>query len=338
MGLAIAGCGAQATSPAGSPAGSPATSASTGASAATPIEPEEVDIALNFVIDATYAPILYGIEQGIFEEEGVILEVGNLVEAGGSARAIELLNIEEVDFSFSDVLVYMADRIENDSPNMGVLVWMDVPTIGLGTLDQPITDIAQLGGMSIAASPFSALRYTLPILLRDHGVDPDSVSLELSETPIQLLFEGDVDAAALGIAGNLEPATREAEQQGFTLHFLDLADYGMFSYSKTLFVRTELIDTNPDLVARVVAALKRSMDESFEADDDAVADVLLAAAPLISREEALAEWQAFKAAVENPGPFEATAVAEQLRYVVEGLDLPTDLEAEDFFTNEFVPD
>jgi NitT/TauT family transport system substrate-binding protein len=325
--IVIGGCTPGATGE--SPGGDESPSAPTG-------DLDEVSIVLNFVLDATYAPYLYGIEHGIFAEEGIELTI---VPGEGSGFALQQLNEQQVDFAVSDMLVYMTDRIENGSATTAVMTHLDAPGMGLATVDAPLGDLSELSGKTVAAVPFSSTRYVLPVVLEQNGIDPNTVEIQLTEgATFQLLFEGDVDVAETFMAGSLGPATLLAEENGETLYWLDLQDYGLVGYSKTVITSDELIESNPDLVTRMVHALDRSIDESFAADDAEVIDLLLEHEPSLEREGMEIQWQQFKEVVDNPGPFDPEEVAGQLTYVLEGLDLTTDLSPEDFYTNDFVED
>jgi NitT/TauT family transport system substrate-binding protein len=324
--IALSACGTG-TPASGSPAsGTPASG--------TPAALTKVTILQDWVLDATFAPHLFGIENGIFEKHGIDLE---LVSGQGSEFSMQQLNENQVQFATADLLAYLADRAVNDSPTTAVMTQLDSPTAGILTT-QPVDALEDLAGKQVAIAPFSVFRLVLPVVLQQNGLERDAVDIELIETgSFALLFEGEIDAMEAYKAGSLATGMLEAEDIGTEVHYLDMADFGLVGYDKILVVRNDVIEDNPDLVRRLTAALRESVDQALAASDEEIADLVVAKAPELQRDEVILQWQQMKELVDDIGAFDNDVVATNLTYLTEGLEIDHDLQPEDVFTNDFIP-
>jgi NitT/TauT family transport system substrate-binding protein len=294
----------------------------------------QVSILQDWVLDATFAPHLYGIENGIFEAHGIELE---LISGQGSEFSMQQLNENQVQFATSDLLAYLADRAVNDSPTTAVMTQLDSPTAGILTLD-PVASLEEMAGKRVAIAPFSVFRLVLPVVLQENGLDRDSVQIELIETgSFALLFEGEIDAMEAYKAGSLATGMLEAEAIGEEVHYLDMAEFGLVGYDKILVVRNDVIESNPDLVRNLTAALRESVDRALQATDEEIADLVVSRAPELQRDEVILQWQQMKELVDDVGAFDTEVIATNLLYLTEGLEIGHSLQPEDVFTNEFIP-
>jgi NitT/TauT family transport system substrate-binding protein len=317
--------------------GSPSASADEsepGGPSSTPVTMTDVSILADWVLDASFAPHLYGIEAGIFEDYGINLE---LIPGQGSDFSMQQLEEGQVDFATADLLAYLAARADHDSPTTTVVTLLDETTAGL-LVNEPAETLADLDGRTVAIAPFSVFHLVLPVVLEENGLDPASVQIELVDTgSFALLFEGDVDGMEAYKGGSLPVGTAQAEEFGVPVYYLDMADFGLVGYDKILVTTNDMIESDPDLVSRLVEALLASTEAALQASDDEIADVVLAAAPELNREEVLLQWEQVKELVNDLGAFDPEVITVNLGYVSDALDIQHDLQAEDVYTNEFIP-
>lgn len=294
---------------------------------------DEVRLLLNWVPDAARFPHLYGIEHGIFEKHGIELE---LIPGKGSGFAMEQINEDKFDFVQSDFLSYVASRAEHDSPTTAVMSFMDEATAGLMSL-QPIDSVDDLVGKDIAIEPFDAMQFILPVVLAENGLPPDSWKIKLVDTAgFQVLLEKRVDAISVFKTGSLAIGQLAAERFDEEAYFLNLADFGLAAYPNVIVARNEVLESDPDLVQRLVAAFQESAERSLEASDDEVFDLVSAVSPELDRETTLLQWEQTKEILTADGAFDTEIVETNLGYVSDALEIDHDLQPEDVFTNEFV--
>jgi ABC-type nitrate/sulfonate/bicarbonate transport system substrate-binding protein len=102
-------------------------------------------------------------------------------------------------------------------------------------------------------------------------------------------------------------------------------------------VRNDVIEENPDLVRRLVAAMKESTEAASEATPEEIAELVTAHAPEISEQVVVLDWPDYRELISESGLIEEEVVETNLRYLTDGLGISHDLQAADMYTNEFVP-
>jgi NitT/TauT family transport system substrate-binding protein len=299
-----------------------------------PTELTPVILQMHFLPQLDWGGYLYGIENGIFEEHGIDLE---MVPGQGSAFTMQQLNEDQAQFGSANILAYLADRAGTGSETTGVYVVTGHPQVGMLTTVPDADSLDDLAGHTLGLIPFSAWRSVLPVVLQENGLEPDSVEVELVTYSIALLLEGQVDALEVYQGSNLASATAAAEEGGAEVSFLDMADFGFVGYSQTIVARNDVIESDPELVSRMLAAIRQSYDEAFAQDDQAIIDMVVGLYPELASDYAVEDWAQYKTLVSETGLFDTEVVATSLGYVADGMGIPHDLQAEDVFTNEFVP-
>jgi NitT/TauT family transport system substrate-binding protein len=258
-GLVLAGCSA------GNQAGAdPAESAGAGGADG---DLTEVTITLNWVPYGEHAPFYYGVEQGIFEEEGIDLTIqpGN-----GSGNTIQQVAQNNTDFGWADTPP-LANAISSGMPVKSAGVFLQTgPSSVEFFADQGITEPADLVGKTVGGTPGDAMYGTFPAWLELNGVDPADVKVVNVDAAgkIAALIEGQVDA----IQGfHHDQAPTIANQTGKEVEALPFADFGMNLLGTGLVVNDRTIADDPELVEAMVRATSRAFLEASEDQEAAVA-------------------------------------------------------------------
>jgi NitT/TauT family transport system substrate-binding protein len=246
--LAVAGCSAGATPD----------SAAEGNAAVT--------ITLNWVPYGEHAPLYYGVEQGIFEEEGIDLTIqpGN-----GSGNTVQQVAQRNTDFGWSDTPP-LANGISSGMPVRSVGVFLQTgPSSVEFFADQGITEPADLVGKTVGGTPGDAMYGTFPAWLELNGVDPADVTVVNVDAAgkIAALIEGKVDAIQ-GFHHDQAPTIEN--QSGEEVDALPFADFGMNLLGTGLVANEAMIQDDPELVEAMVRATSRSFHEAADNQDAAV--------------------------------------------------------------------
>jgi len=292
-----------------------------------------VSFQMHFLPEPAWGTHLYGIEHGIFAEHGIDLD---LIPGQGSQFSMQQLNEGEVQFAQASLIAYLTSKAETGSETTAVFSPIDHPQAGILTTT-PAESLEDLAGTTVGMIPFSVSQLLLPLVLAENGIDPASVTIESVNYSPALLFEGTVDGLEVYKGGNVATLTSAAEQAGVDVYHLDLHDFGLEGYAHSLIVSDELIANDPDLVGRMVAALKESLDGVQSASPEEIADLVTAEAPEIAREDVIAEWTDYRELINESGLIDEAVVQTNLDYVSDGLGIPHELQAADMYTNEFVP-
>ncbi len=227
----------------------------------------EVTVTLNWVPYGEHAPFYYGVEQGIFEEEGIDLTIqpGN-----GSGNTVQQVAQRNTDFGWADTPP-LANAVSSGMPVRSVGVFLQTgPSSVEFFADQGITEPSGLVGKTVGGTPGDAMYGTFPAWLEINGVDPADVTVVNVDAAgkIAALIEGKVDAIQ-GFHHDQAPTIEN--QTGREVDALPFADFGMNLLGTGLVANETLIADDPELVEAMVRATSRSFLAAAEDPDAAVA-------------------------------------------------------------------
>jgi len=227
----------------------------------------EVTVTLNWVPYGEHAPFYYGVEQGIFEEEGIDLTIqpGN-----GSGNTVQQVAQRNTDFGWADTPP-LANGISSGMPVRSVGVFLQTgPSSVEFFADQGITEPADLVGKTVGGTPGDAMYGTFPAWLELNGVDPADVTVVNVDAAgkIAALIEGKVDAIQ-GFHHDQAPTIEN--QTGEEVEALPFADFGMNLLGTGLVAHEALLADDPELVEAMVRATSRAFLAASEDPDAAVA-------------------------------------------------------------------
>jgi ABC-type nitrate/sulfonate/bicarbonate transport system substrate-binding protein len=172
----------------------------------------------------------------------------------------------------------------------------------------------------------------------ENGLEPDSIQIEtMQATNMAILLEGTVDSIEGFLGGNVASNRAVAEEAGVEVYHLDLNDFGLEGYAHPLIVRNDVLESDPDLVRRLVAAMKESVNAALDASPEEIAELVHAYAPEVSEDVVVLDWPDYRELVNESGLIDEAVVETNLGYVSDGLGISHDLQAADMYTNEFVP-
>jgi NitT/TauT family transport system substrate-binding protein len=336
--IVAAGC-TSGGSPAPSPSAAGSAAASTGASAAPSASPLAVvkhSVMLEWLLEPPYAPFLWGKEKGYFEEVGIDLD---LIPGQGSDLAMTQINEDKVDFAFTDLETYLVQRAAGQTPTTAVFALLNQGTTGIVS-NFPIETLADMSGHSWGTVGFSSGNVVVPYILEQNGVDPSTVEIQILDFGVLYasLFDGTIDSAEAHYPGSWESVMVQARELGKTVYFTPLSEFGLKTYSKMMIVRDDIIESDPDLVRRMVGAMKRSADEAMaNATDAEVFDLMRTVDEQADEEVTGLVWQGFKDVVENPGPLDPAVITDTIARLEATQGLDSEIVVEDVYTNEFLP-
>lgn len=322
--LVLAACGKSATS--------------SGESTATsaPAQPKKVSVIGDWIFDVGFGGLAYGLSKGYFQQHGVDL---NFIPGRGSDLAMQQINQGKVDFAFTDLSTYLAQRIKGQTDTTAVFAWMNTPIIGVLSLS-PINSPQDMTGKTFGTVAFSSGRYSLPYVLKQNGVDPSSVKVQLLDFSVlyPTLFQGKLHTAEADYAGSYESAYFAAQKAGIKVYFKRLADWGFKDYGKLLIVRSNLIQSNPELVRNVIAGFSESITNALaNASGEEIYNDLKKYNPQADKQGTVLGWTDLKQIIHNPGPIDQATVEYTLNFLAATQGTKTDHAASSFYDNAFIP-
>jgi NitT/TauT family transport system substrate-binding protein len=319
-----------------SAASSPATSATASepaaSVAASPIEVKKVSLQLDFTISGSSGGLLWGIDKGYFKDAGIDLDV---IPGRGSDLALNQIDSGNVDFAMLDGSNYVAARAENVTKTTALYAFQNISTTAIASKVQ-INDPKDMVGKSFGTVAQSSGRTKIPLVLKNNGVDPKSVQIELMDFSVlyPTLFEGKIDTAEVGVPGSWEGAYIAAQKQGLTLYVKLISDWGYRDYSKLLIASDKVISENPDLVKRMVAAIDKSQNDAIaNATGDEIYELVKKVDPQVEEDAAKLTWEDVQKYIKNPGPMDDATFQFQLQQ----LEKPSTMNPSELYTNDYIP-
>jgi NitT/TauT family transport system substrate-binding protein len=247
----------------------------------------DVTLTLNWYPYGEHAPFYYGVDQGIFEEHGINLEI----QAGqGSGRTVTAVGGDQTDFGWADTPAVMAG-IAQGVPVKSVGVFLQTTPAAVQFFDEAgIESPEDLRGKTIATTAGDALSATFPAFLRANGLSVEDVSMQSTDAAgkIAAVVSGRTDAL-LGFAHDQGPTI--AETAGETVSYLRFAEHGVEFLSNGLIASDTTIEEDADLVREMVAATSEAFAAAVENPEDAVAAMEGASQQLPSEAVLLESWQ-----------------------------------------------
>ncbi|MGC5617603.1 ABC transporter substrate-binding protein [Georgenia sp. Z1491] len=231
-------------------------------------------ITVGMIPIADVVPLNMAVEEGIFEEHGLDVE---LVAAQGGAAIIPAVISGEFQFGYSNVASLL---IAHDT-GIGIEVVSNGSTstnepgndvTEVASLDESLQSIEDLEGSTVAVNALNNFAdITIRASMEAAGADPDTVEfVELPYPSMPAALEaGDVDAA-----WTTEPFRTEILQNGGHIVASPMTDMSENFDSAFYFASTELAAEDPDLVERFVAAMHEAFELAME-DEDATRDAIV---------------------------------------------------------------
>lgn len=229
---------------------------------------DDVIMRLNFTPWAMHAQYFAGQSQGIYADAGINIDIrppsaGQLNESI-IATGREHFGVTNVDsFTKARANGLPVRAIMMDQPEMPYAV------ITLGSSN--ITAPDQMKGKKLALFQAISVGMVAPFLAAGGLTDDDVTLVTIARgTENQLLASGEVDA----ILGFSYGQALTLEERGIPVNVMPLKDFGVNTYGTVIYTSDMMIEQNPDLVQRFVAATVKALDWTADNKRDAVAEVI----------------------------------------------------------------
>jgi NitT/TauT family transport system substrate-binding protein len=303
------------------------------------VEPDYVTLRTNWLFSGIHAWLFYGREKGYFKDENIVLDIR---EGNGSGNVVRTVINKDDDFALVSTQPPLIS-ISQGAPIKFIYTWIGNFTWGyLCRPELNITDAKGLEGKVIVSSPGNAGIPAHPIFIEKAGLDPakmQDLTLVDAGAMVSTVLTGKADCELGGVSDHL-PLW---EAEGVTPTVVWMRDYGIAGPATGVITHQDMIDNNPDLVARLVRALQKSQMECGQ-DVEGCVNALITAHPMMdfdtqlsSLELSIDDW--LGANQDCVGQFvkENWDFGYQLLKEVPDSAIEGDKPIEDFYTDQFVP-
>ncbi len=234
---------------------------------------DNVTLQLDWVPGGIAAPWFYGITEHCFSDRGIALKI---TRGYGAGDAVTKVATGAAPFGVTDFGAMIAVRAKSGAPVKALMPIMSNSPFGVAVMDtSPITTLKDLEGKKVASAPGDAGMQFLPIGMQIAGADFSKIT-KMGVDPatlVGLLIQGKIDAITTYVTTGIS-VNEAAMQVGRKIRMIPFGQ-ALQIYNVSLFSSDALIQSNPDLVARMIAAAKCSFDkarEHPEASIDAIVD------------------------------------------------------------------
>jgi NitT/TauT family transport system substrate-binding protein len=307
--------------------------------AATPaMAQDRVSLRLNWLLYGFHTPFHLGVERGFYREAGIELTIG---EGQGSARAVQLVAAGSDTFGLSDG-ASIINGVTRGAPVQAVMGIMNrSPFAIIVREDSGIRTMRDLAGRTIAATTGEAGLVIFPAMLRANNMAPDAVRFLRVDGAGKLVAT--LENRTVGMLGGVENQALILPQRGVAVRSILYADNGANTMGLAIHATRDTLSRNPDMVRRFVRATQRSF-EAAEREPEAAIAAGIRVKPDMERDLSLAQLRAglplvrsARGAQQPIGWMAPEDWAETLSLMKEYQELRTDLPADAFFTNGFLP-
>jgi NitT/TauT family transport system substrate-binding protein len=300
---------------------------------------EEVTLQLGWIEKEEYAFLYSGIENGFFEEQGIDLKIQT---GDGSSVAMTTVSEGRAEFGYTGGPSFFVARSEGLPLKMVAMFLQQSPSVILSWPETPVDDLKDLEGQRFILTPGDGFTALWPACAERNDVDQSKVEGQSigTEARAQAFVAHRSDAMPWFVTTSVAELE---EQAGTTFESLSAVDFDCSILQNGLFTTDELIDSDPDLVKRMVAASTKSWDWT-EKNPEKAAEVILERLPDYELEdvtqvvEATNELAHTEASAGKPTGWMAESDWQDSLELMEQSDqLSEPLEIDDLYTNEFIP-
>lgn len=251
------------------------------------------DMTLSFRSDVYFngalLPVVAGVEQGIFEEHGVNLEIQ---EGTGSATTIQTVANQSDDIGFADAAALVQNRAQGVEAKMFYNVIAESPLTIYARSGDGITETADLAGKRGGYTSGSAAEVLFPAYLNANSMTEDEIDLVNVDIPTrnQLFLAGETDFTfgLTNISGPSLLSSCDCE-----LETLAYSEAGVNPLGSGFIVSDDFAEKNPEALSRFVEAYEEAVAFTNE-DPGRAAEMFLARATesTTSKDVLVEQWEA----------------------------------------------
>ncbi len=300
-------------------------------------EPEpsaQVTIAMGFVPNVQFTPMYVAIENGYFAEQGVDV----VLDYGMETDLLQRLGAGDLQFAIASGDQVILARAAGLPVTMVANWYRRFPVCVVSLAESGINSPEDLVGKTVGIPVLEGASYIgWQAFLREVGLSPEQVNLQpIGYTQIASLTEKRVDAA-VSYAMN-EPV--QLVQAGYETNVFYLDEYtGLVSNG--LISSEATIDSDPDLVRKVIAAFVKGIETTLADPDEAFAitrkhipemDDTTAELQRAVLDACLPFWEAENIGYNDPAAWQESVQLLQDLGLISG-----DVAATEMYTNEFLP-
>lgn len=229
---------------------------------------DEVHLQTDWIPSGEHAAYYGGWSKGIYEKHGIDI---NITRGYGSGDTVTKLAGGAFDFGVADFGAVLAARAKTGVPVKTIGIMYTHSPHSLFVLESSgISDFKDLEGKRIGITPGNSHKLYFPKVAEKAGTDPSKIIWVNTDgaTMAPLLIQGRLDAAPFYSIHHFYQ-NKAAEKVGEKIKVLPFEQVGFAIYAASLIASDKLIEENPDLVERFLAATYEAFEWAKENPEEA---------------------------------------------------------------------
>jgi NitT/TauT family transport system substrate-binding protein len=303
---------------------------------------DKVVLRTNWLFYGSHCVFLLGIDKGFYEQNGldVVVKQGN-----GSGNAVRLVANKDTTFAYGSASTMMK------------LAAQGAPVISVATIDATGTDAVlvrpdsgiktfkDLEGKKVLTTAGAGVNTFFPVAAKNAGVDLGKV--ELTNVAEGALVQSYLQNLAPAMLGGMDDKPAEIKANGGEAPIIfNYADYGVYQPGYAIVAHKDMVKDNPDLVKRFVKATLMAVKAAKDDPDACIASLIGWSGSMEDQKDQARQVldvtlgilyspnnKDKKLGLNVPDDWDSA-----LKLLKEYSQLETDMKADQFYTNDFVPD
>lgn len=241
---------------------------------------DKVSVALGWLRNGQYAPLMVADAQGFFEAEGIELEI---IDGGPGKNPMPMVGVGQADFGIGGgASIFLARLAEAPVPVKALGAISQIWPYAFMTItdaDAPEPTPQDLVGKTVGLQADG--QQNLDAITRLNGIDPASVKVEVVlATPEPLLlgqvdfFTGNLNNQAFQIDKEIAAAPEGSPLHGKVRKNLLFNDHAFAFYHDVVFTSDKVIAEKPELISRFLRALAKGVEFTVENPEQSITDVV----------------------------------------------------------------